>query len=294
MKSLLTRNLLAVALPIAVLVGLGVGTPGAVGAQGTTTTEAPASEVAADKQISAKALVYHECDTTEWHFVITSVVDAASAPSSIHVTWGNGTSADVPLDKVTGKTAHYAANAHLDSNVTSATATIYTDWDGQFNLSHGPCGTPTTTTTTTTEPTTTTTTTEPTTTTTTTTTTDHTDHDHGTDDDHHHDHDHGTDDDDDHDHGTDDDDHDHHRRCLRFDHNRSQQHVRRCGTDGGRGQRHCRAGCDERAGATRIHRELEPPRSPRPRVAVRRTRDPCGRGPPDRACLTAQAGRTSS
>ena len=144
----------------------------------TTTNEKPTttSTTVAPKQISAKALCDHEIDNSEWHFVITQVDAEGNAPASIFVEWSNGNSANVPLDKFTGKVAHYATTANLVANVTSATATIYGGWGGQFNLSHGPaCVTPTTTTTsttTTTQPTTTTTeptttTTEPTTTTTT-------------------------------------------------------------------------------------------------------------------------------
>jgi hypothetical protein len=144
----------------------------------------------ADQQISVNpgSLSSHTCDDSEWHFVITQIDDLDNpkngnedeAPTSIHVTWANGSSADLPLDDVTGKTAHYFFFGNLNSTVTSATATIYTGWSGMFNLSHGPCGTTTTTTTvpttTTTVPTTTTTvptttTTVPTTTTTVATTT---------------------------------------------------------------------------------------------------------------------------
>jgi len=84
----------------------------------------------------------HGCNDTEWHFVITQIDTEANAPASIHVTWSNGASADVPLDKFTGGTAHYATTANLDSPVTNATATIYDGWDGKFNVSHGPCETP--------------------------------------------------------------------------------------------------------------------------------------------------------
>jgi len=104
--------------------------------------EPGAFQAAANKSIEAKALTGHECDGTEWHFVITQVSDQASAPSSIHVTWQNGASADLPLDSFTGQTAHYRTTANLDSQVTSATASIYEAWDGQFNLSHGPCAFP--------------------------------------------------------------------------------------------------------------------------------------------------------
>jgi hypothetical protein len=98
----------------------------------------------AQSTISAKALTSHECDSTEWHFVITQIATAGDAPASITVTWSNGDSEVVPLAKYTGKTAHYVTTSNLDSTVVSATATIYDGWTGQFNLSHGPCGGPTT------------------------------------------------------------------------------------------------------------------------------------------------------
>jgi hypothetical protein len=91
------------------------------------------------KTIHAKALSDHECNSTEWHFVINQIDEEAHAPSSIHVEWANGASADVSLDKFTGGVAHYVTTANLDSTVTSASAEIYSEWDGQFNLSHGPC-----------------------------------------------------------------------------------------------------------------------------------------------------------
>ncbi len=114
----------------------------------------PASAV---QQISAKALTDHECNSDEWHFVINQIDMESNAPASIHVTWANGQEADVARGNFTGGVAHYTTTANLNSTVTSATATIYDSWSGQFNLSHGPCNTPPTTTTpTTTTPTTTT------------------------------------------------------------------------------------------------------------------------------------------
>jgi hypothetical protein len=44
----------------------------------------------------------------------------------------------VPLEGVTGGTAHYRTTENLDSTVTEAAATIEGEF-GQFNLSHGPC-----------------------------------------------------------------------------------------------------------------------------------------------------------
>jgi hypothetical protein len=100
------------------------------------------AQAADTQEISAKALTNHGCNDTEWHFVITEVDSEADAPATIHVTWANGDSADVPLADFTGKVAHYTTMANLDSTVTSATAEIYAGWSGEFNLSHGPCGPP--------------------------------------------------------------------------------------------------------------------------------------------------------
>lgn len=89
--------------------------------------------------ITAKALIDHECDSTEWHFVIVQVASQDQAPPSILVTWSDNSEAVVVLDKYTGKTAHYTTTLHLDLAVVRAEATIYGSWSGQFNLSHGPC-----------------------------------------------------------------------------------------------------------------------------------------------------------
>ena len=123
------------------------------------------------------SLTSHGCDATEWHFIITQVDDLGpppgntdEAPATIHVTWANGNSADVPLAHTPGGTAHYHTTLNLGSTVTGATAVIYDSWSGVFTLSHGPCGgTTTTPTTTSTTQTTTTQTTTATTTTGTTT-----------------------------------------------------------------------------------------------------------------------------
>ncbi len=99
--------------------------------------------VFADNQISAKALSSHGCDDSEWHFIITQIDDPSLAPASIHVEWANGASANLTLSSVTGKSAHYYSYENLDSTVISATTSIYDGWEGEFNLSHGPCGEPT-------------------------------------------------------------------------------------------------------------------------------------------------------
>ncbi|MGD8744217.1 MAG: PKD domain-containing protein [Candidatus Woesebacteria bacterium] len=93
------------------------------------------------KTIYAKALSDHECNTDEWHFVINQVEDISeNAPGEISVKWTNGNSQSVSLSKTSGHVAHYTTYDYLDSSVSQASAVIYDDWGGQFNLSHGPCG----------------------------------------------------------------------------------------------------------------------------------------------------------
>lgn len=90
-------------------------------------------------EIEAKALIEYECNDTEWHFLITGITDGIAAPDLIHVVWDNENEEDVSLDEVTGEVAHYKTTNNLDSTVVSATAFIEGDWNGEFNLSHGPC-----------------------------------------------------------------------------------------------------------------------------------------------------------
>src|SRR5437879_827439 len=84
--------------------------------------------------IYAKALTSHECNSSEWHFVITDVDSEAQAPASILVYWANGASETVALSKYVGKVAHYTTYSNLNSTVTNAATTIYSSWGGQFNL----------------------------------------------------------------------------------------------------------------------------------------------------------------
>lgn len=89
--------------------------------------------------VKESTLTDHECDSTEWHFVINQISEEASAPSSIHVAWANGASENVSMWKFTGGVAHYVTSSNLNSTVTEASAEIYAEWSGQFNLSSGPC-----------------------------------------------------------------------------------------------------------------------------------------------------------
>lgn len=93
--------------------------------------------------IWAKSLTGYDCDSSGWHFVINQIDQKSDAPASIVVTFANGDVVTVPLDTYTGKVAHYRTTQNLDSEVVSATASIYSTWGGEFNLSHGPCATPT-------------------------------------------------------------------------------------------------------------------------------------------------------
>jgi len=113
------------------------------------------------KPIEAKALDDHGCDSSELGIVITQIESEALAPPFVWVYRDGVPKEKVELTAFTGKTAHYVTTNHLDKVVTRITAEIYVDWDGQFNLPHGPCDTPPPTTTTTTVADTTTTTVAP-------------------------------------------------------------------------------------------------------------------------------------
>src|SRR5689334_1993148 len=90
--------ILSVALPGSRLPGVGsAGTAQASTSSGQDNRPTRTAQPAESKTIHAKALSDHECDNSEWQFVITQVQDASSAPSSIDVTWANGNSESVAL-----------------------------------------------------------------------------------------------------------------------------------------------------------------------------------------------------
>ncbi len=100
----------------------------------------PAGGCGQDITVKPATICGHDTDNTEWHFVITQTTEA-QAPASIQVTWVGGPTSTVPLDKVTGGTAHYRTTANLNKDLQTATARILGAWTGQFNVSHGPaCG----------------------------------------------------------------------------------------------------------------------------------------------------------
>lgn len=119
----------AVLATLAIIVALVVSSYQPTGASASST-----------RSISAKALTDHDCNASEWHAVITQVSDSSKAPASVEFTWSDGDTERVPLEKFTGKTAHYTTKSNLGSTVVSITTDIYSSWSGQFNLSHGPCG----------------------------------------------------------------------------------------------------------------------------------------------------------
>ncbi len=95
-------------------------------------------------QIHGGSLTNHECNSEVWHFIINQLSDKSLAPPYIDVTWENGAQERVYLGEPReSSNAHYSTTSNLDSRVVSATAEIYSSWSGQFNLSHGPCSTPT-------------------------------------------------------------------------------------------------------------------------------------------------------
>lgn len=80
-----------------------------------------------------------ECDDSSWFFVINQV-RGGIAPASIHLVWTDGTQADVPLTKDTPATiAQYETSQNTDVSLHSASAVLPDDWDGRFNIGHGPC-----------------------------------------------------------------------------------------------------------------------------------------------------------
>lgn len=134
-----TAGKLAIVL-IALLTAVGMG---------ATTVAADDHEEHDTKEIHVKesTLEDPECDRenpNQWHFIINQIDKGQTAPASIFVEWDNGQNATVLLSKLSGQgqkqTAHYNTTLHQDANVTDATAEIYEDWNGQFVLSHGPCG----------------------------------------------------------------------------------------------------------------------------------------------------------
>jgi hypothetical protein len=76
---------------------------------------------------------------TSWHFIINQV-RVGAPPANIMVTFSNGDTQNVPLAKTSGPVGHYnVSGTATHTLITSATATIYDGWSGQFNLSSVEC-----------------------------------------------------------------------------------------------------------------------------------------------------------
>ena len=77
---------------------------------------------------------------TSWHFIINQV-RVGTPPANITVTFsGNNVPQVVPLAKTSGPVGHYNVEGSATHTlITSATATIYDGWSGQFNLSSVEC-----------------------------------------------------------------------------------------------------------------------------------------------------------
>jgi len=98
----------------------------------------------ANENISVKAstIVNPECEEdhpNEWHFLINKIDEGKTKPASIVVEWSDSIPSILYLEDSNSVNAHYRTTENSDSTVTNATAMIYDGWNGQFNLSHGPC-----------------------------------------------------------------------------------------------------------------------------------------------------------
>ena len=118
-----------------------VVTLGLIAVLGTAALSANAQE-GETKVIEVKesSLRDHGCDGSVWEFIINQVDPPKSAPASITVTWKNGVTEVVNKYKTSGGAIHYQTSSNLDSTIENAVTNIYTEWTGQFVLSHGPCG----------------------------------------------------------------------------------------------------------------------------------------------------------
>ena len=99
------------------------------------------------KEIHVKkaSLDDHKCDSSEWHFVINQIDSEGNAPDSIIVESEGGITEVVDRFDFRGGVAHYTTTSNLNQPVADAWTLIYDEWEGEFNLSHGPCLDPTNT-----------------------------------------------------------------------------------------------------------------------------------------------------
>jgi len=90
-------------------------------------------------EIKEASLSGHGCNSQEWHIIINQIASPELAPAIVTMHFPEGT-VNAVLSAFTGGAAHYSTTEYLGSFLLGATAIIYAGWDGQFVLSHGPCG----------------------------------------------------------------------------------------------------------------------------------------------------------
>jgi hypothetical protein len=102
----------------------------------TAAAVTPASTPTLAARVFSAVMDGAECATYEWEFVLDGL---SSAPRFIHATWEDGAQEDVPLSAFSEGTAYYISTSHLEKKLVWASATLPLDWQGHFNLRHGPC-----------------------------------------------------------------------------------------------------------------------------------------------------------
>lgn len=121
---------------------------------GSSSLDQPVEPAAIEVFVSQSSLRDAGCDLdhpNEWQFNITGVLNQ-TPPAFITVTTNLG-DLIVPLSAQNGNVAQYDLINPGVTTVTNASAIIFDGWEGNFILSHRPCGTPTPTSTPTDTPT---------------------------------------------------------------------------------------------------------------------------------------------
>ncbi|HEV3000820.1 MAG TPA: S8 family serine peptidase [Solirubrobacteraceae bacterium] len=77
-----------------------------------------------------------KCSSSAWELALTKA--GADAPSSVAVTWADGSRALVGLSSTSGNTATYRTADHLQSALTGAKADVPLGWSGRFEVAAGP------------------------------------------------------------------------------------------------------------------------------------------------------------
>ncbi len=118
------------------------GCAGSVLAEENQPKPAPEDPVpgAGEQLATAKNVDGNYTCSDRWFLNLNQVGKDNEAPATIHVTWTDGSQADVPLQKSTPATAaHYTTTEHPDVTVHSATVVMPDSWTGKLILSEGFC-----------------------------------------------------------------------------------------------------------------------------------------------------------